>query len=90
MDAANDFAAIREYIEADNPAAAIRQSNLILSAIDQLENYPRSGKKTEFGMLRQLVVPQTPYSVFYRLRPEAVVLAGIVHGAMRRPKHLRK
>jgi len=89
-EAADDFEAIRDYIEADNPAAAIRQSDLILDAIDQLKGFPISGRNTKSPRLRELVVPQTPYIIGYRLRPEAVIIAGIRHGARRIPRHLRR
>jgi toxin ParE1/3/4 len=88
QEASVDFEAIRGYIEANNPSAAIRQSDLIAEAIEQIDSFPRSGRKVASVRLRQLTVPKTPYIVFYRLHPEVVIVSRILHGAMRRPKNL--
>jgi len=89
-EAANDFRAIREYIAADNLEAAFRQCDLIADSIAQLARFPLSGKPRLRGTIRQLAVPNTAYTIYYRQRPEAIVLLGILHGAMRVPRRLRK
>lgn len=88
-EAAEDFQSIRIYIEADNSAAADFQSGLIVQAVEQLESFPKSGRKSDAVRLRQWAVPGTPYIIFYRVRPEAIIIVRILHGAMRRPGKLR-
>ena len=89
-EASSDLETIREFIAADNPSAAARQCDLILEAVDQIDTFPNSGRQSIVPKLRQLSVPHTPYIIFYRLFPNATVLIGILHGAMRRPKRLRR
>ena len=89
-EATADFEGIRNYIQADNPAAAARQCEEILSSIQQLKPFTNLGKSTRVYTIRQLVIPRAPYIVFYRPEANAIVLIRILHGMMLIPKHLRK
>ena len=88
LEAAADFADIRDYLTSNSPAAALSQSELIEQSIDQLSNFPESGPKTRRPKTRKMAVPRTPYLIFYRIHRDVVILERILHGAMRRPKTL--
>jgi plasmid stabilization system protein ParE len=90
LEASEDIELIRDYISADSPRAASQQCDLILKAVDQIDLFPKSGRKSNAPKLRELAGPKTPYIIFYRLFPDAAVLVGILHGAMRRPRRLRR
>jgi toxin ParE1/3/4 len=90
LEASEDIEFIRDYISTDSPRAAAQQCDLILKAVDRIDRFPRSGRKSNAPKLREMAVPKTPYIIFYRLFPDTVVLVGILHGAMRRPRRLRR
>lgn len=53
------------------------------NALDLALNHPRSGRRTDKGDLRRLVVPPYPYAIFYRVDGEDVVVLAIRHTARR-------
>ena len=76
---------IGEYIAADNPDAAARNITKILAAIDLLPDHPAIGRAGRVAGTRELVVPDTPYLVAYRVRANAVEILRILHGARKWP-----
>jgi toxin ParE1/3/4 len=84
--AAAQFKAIHAYIAKDSIQAARRQGGLILKAIDQLDAFALSGRVGNTPERRELVVPGTPYIVYYRLREDAVLLTSIRHAARLKPR----
>jgi plasmid stabilization system protein ParE len=74
---------IYDYIAESNVTAAIKQRNLILRAIEQLQRFPRSGHRGRIPPLDELFVPKTSYVIFYRQTAEAIDLAMIRHVAQR-------
>jgi len=89
-EASDDFVAIHEHIALDNLAAAARQCKRIMDSIQQLRPFSELGKRTRVFTIRELVVPRTPYIVFYRPEQTDVVLIRIMHGSMLIPPSLRK
>ena len=83
--ALRDLAAIREYISAQNPAAADRQVRLVLAAIAGLLRYPQIGRQGRVAGTRELVVSRTPYLVPYRVRGDTVQIARVLHARQRWP-----
>jgi toxin ParE1/3/4 len=63
-----DLAALRAYIEQDNPAAAQR---VVLRVIENVEtllpNNPETGRPRRVPGTRELVIPGTPFNVPYRV-----------------------
>lgn len=57
----------------------------IFHAIDSLEEMPFRGKPTKKPAIRQLVLPRLPYSIFYKLKDDTIVILYIRHGA-RKPR----
>lgn len=76
-----------EYIARDNPAAAARIVEQILSAIKQLERFPAVGRPGRVPGTRELVVAGTPYVVPYRVRHRYIEILRVFHGSRRWPKH---
>src|SRR5277367_4181993 len=74
-----------EYIAADNPAAAGRLVLRILAAADLLRENPAMGRAGRVPGTRELVVPETPYIVPYRVRRDIVEILRVFHGARRWP-----
>ena len=72
---------IHTTISLDDPAAAARQCRLIYEAVRRLEAFPFAGRAGHTPNQRRLVVPQTPYLVYYRITKEAIFVRAIWHGA---------
>ena len=81
--ALRDLDALHNYIAADNPAAASRTVEAMLSGIAKLERHPEMGRKGRIGGTRELVM--APYVVVYRARRRVVELVAILHGARKWP-----
>jgi toxin ParE1/3/4 len=56
-----DRNAIFDYIEADNPRAAIRIDNRIRKCVNSLARFPEMGRKGRIEQTRELVISGTPY-----------------------------
>ncbi len=87
--ASNDLDGIHEYVSRDSPAAATTLVVRLLTAIDQLESYPRSGRTVpEFNnpVIRELVWGSS--RVVYRLWERDVQLLRIHHAARPLPLDL--
>lgn len=62
--AADDIAAIADYIRAENPGAAQRVCVVILDAVQTLSRFPRLGRLQSEGA-RKLVTSPYSYAVYY-------------------------
>ncbi len=76
---------IRERIAADNPTAASRRIERIRAAVMLLAAAPALGRPGRVAGTRELVVPDTPYIVPYRVKGDVVQIITIFQGAQRRP-----
>ena len=74
-----------EYIARDNPAAAARMVTAINTAVEQLARHPALGRTGRVPGTRELVVPDTPYIIPYRVHSGAVEILRVFHGARRWP-----
>ncbi len=83
--AINNLDALAEYISRDNPAAAERTVVAIRSAVENLEQFPSSGRPGRISGTRELVVSGTPYIVPYRVRGDIVQLIRVFHAARKWP-----
>jgi toxin ParE1/3/4 len=77
-----------EYIARDDPDAAARIVQRIAAAVEQLTNYPASGRIGRVPGTRELVVTGTPYIVPYRVRGDVVEILRVFHAARKRPDTL--
>lgn len=74
-----------EYIARDDPTAAIRVVRAVVEAVDRLKQYPAMGRPGKITGTRELVVPDTPYIVPYRVRGNEVEIVRVFHGSRRWP-----
>lgn len=70
---------IHEYIAARNKVAATVVVAYIRQAADLLQDYPNLGRITDEKDVRILAVPRFPYSLFYTVREDTVVLLSVMH-----------
>ena len=88
-EAVKDLTSLRAYIAADNPAAAQKVVLHIVHNIEQLlADNPRLGRPARVPGTRELVVPNTPFIVPYRLQRNAIQILRIYHGSRRWPDSL--
>ena len=63
--AGDDLESIQRYIEAENPKAAARVIENIMTAADSLIYFPLLGKPWRRAGTRKLVLTKYPYSIIY-------------------------
>jgi toxin ParE1/3/4 len=87
--AVEDLAALRAYIEGDDPKAARKTAVRIVEAIETLiPAHPKVGRPGRVPGTRELVIARTPYIVPYRLREGTIEILRVFHGARRWPDRL--
>jgi toxin ParE1/3/4 len=80
-EAAEDLEHIVDRIRRDNPEAARQVAEIIYSRCASLENFPDRGRIGRIPGTRELVFAPLPYIVVYRVKPSAVEIVRIYHGA---------
>ncbi|MGH9524032.1 MAG: type II toxin-antitoxin system RelE/ParE family toxin [Terriglobales bacterium] len=78
--------AIGEFIAEDNPEAAERTIRRIVEAIDLLRDRPALGRAGRVPGTRELVIPDTPFIVPYRIRNGILEILRVLHGARNWPQ----
>jgi toxin ParE1/3/4 len=86
--ALSHLSALREHIEQDSEQSAVLVAKRILRAVDLLQSQPGMGRPGRTLGTRELVVPDTPYVIPYRVRGERLELMAIFHGRQRWPVRL--
>lgn len=76
-----DRQAIFDYIEADQPDAAITLDVRIRDQIEILNHYPDAGRSGRVQGTRELVISRTPYIAVYRVAGDGIKILRILHGA---------
>ena len=79
---------LREYIEQDSEQNAALVAGRILKALDLLQAHPAIGRPGRVVGTRDLVVPDTPYTIPYRARRERLELIAVFHGRQKWPTKL--
>jgi toxin ParE1/3/4 len=83
-EAIDDLAALRTYIEQNDPAAAQRVALHIVQNVETLlPKSPAMGRPGRVPGTRELVIPRTPFIVPYRLVGKTIQILRIFHGARR-------
>jgi toxin ParE1/3/4 len=72
--------ALRDYIAEDSPASAAAVARRILDAIELLAAQPHLGRPGRITGTRELVVPDTPYVIPYRIQGDRFDLIAVFHG----------
>lgn len=85
-EAIQDLISLRAYIAEESPAGARRIALRILHDVEHLlPDNPHMGRPGRMPGTRELVVPQTPYIVPYRVQREVIQILRVYHGARRWP-----
>ena len=72
---------IFDYIEADNPHAAVALDDRIEERIETLLQYPLTGRTGRVEGTRELVIADTPYIAVYRIADDTIRILRVLHGA---------
>ena len=83
-----DLVALREYIGKDSEQNAALVATRILNAVDLLRTQPEMARPGRLPGTRELVVPDTPYIIPYRVRRERLELIAVFHGRQKWPVKL--
>jgi len=79
---------IFEYIETDNPIAAIEIDARIEQQAERLLDFPRSGRVGRVKGTREFVVVGTAFVAAYRISGDTIRILRVLHGAQPWPKQL--
>lgn len=79
--AAQDLAAIADYIRARSPAAARQVRAAILHSLQNLVLFPQVGRTQTVAGVRKLVTRKYPYIVYYTVdeKSEEIIVLTIQH-----------
>jgi len=80
--------ALREYIEKDSQQNAALVAKRLLAAVELLRTQPETGRPGRVVGTRELVVPDTPYIIPYRVRRDRLELIAVFHGRQKWPTKL--
>jgi addiction module RelE/StbE family toxin len=80
--AGQDLAEIFDFIARDKPDAATRTIDRVAQLVDLLARVFFGGRRVRGT--REMIVPNLPYIVIYRVRRDAVEIISVVRGARRR------
>jgi toxin ParE1/3/4 len=85
-EAIRDLISLRSYIAEESPSGAQRIASRILYSVEHvLPNSPHMGRPGRVPGTRELIVPQTPYIVPYRVDGQNLHILRVYHGARRWP-----
>ena len=88
-DAIQDLVSLRSYIAQESPRGAQRVALRILYSVERvLPNSPHMGRPGRVPGTRELIIPQTPYIVPYRVDGEILQILRVYHSARRWPDSL--
>lgn len=79
---------LRQHIEKDSEQNAALVAGRILKAVDLLQRHPGIGRIGRVVGTRELVVPETPYVIPYRVRGLRLELIAVFHGRQKWPHKL--
>ena len=72
-----DIATIADYIKLRNPNAAVRVEQALTNTIAHLARHPNLGIARTHLSVRALGVPRFPYTVYYRVDLQAVIIVHV-------------
>ncbi len=82
----NDVMDIADYIEIDNPTAAIAICDEIDHQVNILTDHPNMGRPGRVLGTRELIINRTPYIAVYLVSKNFITILRILHGAQKWPR----
>lgn len=79
---------IGAWIARDDPDAATRVLNRIVTSIERLRSHPQLGRPGRITNTRELVLSDISYIVAYRVAPDEVQILTVMHMAQKWPEKL--
>ena len=79
---------LREHIEKDSERTAALVAGRILKAVALLQSQSEIGRPGRVVGTRELVIPDTPYLIPYRVRRGRLELIAVFHGRQKWPMKL--
>jgi plasmid stabilization system protein ParE len=76
---------IGAYISEHDPNAAERVVGRIASLAGHLVDHPEMGRRGRIAGTRELIIPEFPYIVVYRLSPSSVDVLTVLHALRKWP-----
>jgi plasmid stabilization system protein ParE len=76
---------LRNFIASDSEQSAALVAGRILKAVDLLEDHQEMGRPGRVLGTRELVIPDTPYIIPYRVKGERLELIAVFHGRQKWP-----
>jgi len=84
--AVQDLTGICDYVgEHGSPVTARRVALTIYESVALLQKFPHRGRPGRETSTRELVIPNLPYVVIYRIREQIIEITRILHGAQSWP-----
>ncbi len=84
--AARDLDSIEEFVSQDNPPAALQQVLQVIHTVERhLLGMPHLGRAGRVPGTRELIIPDSPYLVAYRVRQKTLEILRVLHHAHRWP-----
>jgi len=83
--AREDLLSLLAYIAEDNPAAARKVKDIIMSKIETLAETPSIGRPGRVPGTREMLIDSTPYIVPYRCVQERLEIVRVYHSSQKWP-----
>ena len=77
---------IQDYIARDNRRAAWEVGERVRQAVNQLEEFPKLGRPGRVRGTLELVVPDLPYIVPYRIKGSEIQILSVYHTSRKWPE----
>lgn len=79
---------IFDYIEEDNPLAAVAVDERIAEQVEALRRFPEAGRPGRVTGTRELVIQRSPYIAAYRVCDDTVWILRVLHSSQQWPDDL--
>jgi toxin ParE1/3/4 len=77
---------IQRYIEQDKPEAARKSAQRILAYVERLVKHPYLGRPGREPETRELLIPEAPYIIPYRVDRGRIAILAVLHDARKSPE----
>ena len=82
-----DLDDVEAYIAKENPTAAINTILKIIKTVGLLSEQPSMGRSGRILGTKELVIPDTPFIVPYRVKDGHVQILRVYHNSRKWPEH---